>query len=159
MEHMAAGDALVYAVDENFPRLRFTPALAGRKSLFCEELSAGVCVETLADTGTTHFFASADYLRNNGISFKPVSVPSARLANGTQVRTLGTTSALELKLDAFRIKHEFHVVDMDRHAYVLGTSFLHQVILIRLACTYYVCQAQRCLSHSTCYACGTVACS
>lgn len=128
MEHMAEDDELVYPVRSlHIPSLRFTRALAGRKSLSFEGLLAGVYVEALADPGATHSFASAEYLRSNNICYNPVSVPDAHLADGTTVRILGVTDSLELKLGHFRVKHSFLVVDMDAYECVLGMSFFHQV--------------------------------
>jgi hypothetical protein len=127
MEHMAEDDELVYCVQTRAPSLRFTRALAGRKSLSFEGLLAGAYVEPLADSGATHSFVSADFLQNNGICFKTVSVPDAHLADGAAIRILGVTHSLELKLGSFRCKHEFIVVEMAAYDCVLGMSFFHQV--------------------------------
>jgi hypothetical protein len=107
MEHMAEDDDLVYPVMSSPSTLHFTRALAGYKSLSFEGLLAGVYVEALADSGATHSFASASFLQNNGISFQPVSVPDARLADGTSVRIMGLTSALVLNMVSFRSSTHF----------------------------------------------------
>jgi hypothetical protein len=101
MEHLAADDELVYRVEDCLPLLCFTRALAGRKSLCFEGSLSGAYVEALADSGATHSFVASEYLHRNGISYKPVSVSAAHLANGDQVNILGITDALELKLGAF----------------------------------------------------------
>jgi hypothetical protein len=87
MELVTEDDDLVYPVMSSPPTLRFTRALEGYKSLSFEGLLAGVYVEALADRSATHSFASASFLQLNGISIQPVSVPAARLADGTSVRT------------------------------------------------------------------------
>jgi hypothetical protein len=54
MEHMASNDELVHPVEDGLPRLRFTRALAGHKSLVFEGLSAGAYLEAFADSRTSH---------------------------------------------------------------------------------------------------------
>jgi hypothetical protein len=127
LEHLGEDDEMVYSVPPAVPTLRFTRALAGKKSLSFECLLAGSYVLALADSGATHSFASLEYLRNSNICFDPVSVPAARLADGKSLGILGITPTLEVKLGPFRFKHRFLVVDMESHDCVLGMSFFHQV--------------------------------
>jgi hypothetical protein len=128
MEHMAGTDELVYSVGfPDVPTLRFTRALAGRKSLCFEGLIAGAYVLALADSGATHSFASLNYLHSNNICYDPIAAPDAKLADGTAIGIVGVTKLLEVKLGAFRFKHRFLVVDMDSHDCVLGMSFFYQV--------------------------------
>jgi transposase InsO family protein len=128
MEHMHEEDELVYMVRQHeLPTLRFTRALGGRKSLSFEGLLAGVFVEALTDSGATHSFASLNFLRSNGISYEPVSMSSANLADGSAIKIVGMTKKLELKIGCFRIKHAFIVIDMEAYDCVLGMSFFTQV--------------------------------
>jgi hypothetical protein len=100
---------------------------AGRKSLSFEGLLADAYVLALADSGATHSFASLDSLHTHYTSLDPVSVPAARLANGSSLGIKGITRLIEVKIGPFRFKHRFLVVEMDAQEFVLGMSFLHQV--------------------------------
>jgi hypothetical protein len=124
MDHLAQDDELVYRVSlGGAPTLLSTRALAGKKSLSFDGLLAGAYVLALVDSGATHSFVSFQYLNDNHISYDPVSVPEAKLADGTMIRILGVTRLVEVKLGAFRFKHRFLVVDMDSYDCVLGMSF------------------------------------
>jgi hypothetical protein len=114
-------------VEDGLPRLRFTRALAGHKSLSFEDSLAGEYLEALADSRATYSFVSVDFLRRIETSFQQISASAANLANGNPIKIMGITTALELKMSSFRVKHEFLVVGMDVHDCVPGMSFFRQV--------------------------------
>jgi hypothetical protein len=90
-----------------------------------ESFIAEVLVLALLDSGATNFFVSLKFCRDNGLRFR--SFPSsATLADSSSIAIVGELSNSVFKMDSFRPRHSFLVVDMSAFAVVLGIIYLSQ---------------------------------
>jgi hypothetical protein len=124
LEHCRCDDELIHPTA--IPVLNFTRHLRGRKSLMFEALFWGCFCEVLADSGATNSFVSVDFLRDNQISYTPVSAPDATLADGSNVLIVGIVRNVHMSIGAFKFKETFLVVDTSNLDVVLGMNFLEQ---------------------------------
>jgi hypothetical protein len=69
---------------------------------------------------------SAEFMRDNSISYNRVSAPPAALADGSSLAILGIARNLHMSIGHFKFTETFLVVDVSNLEVVLGMTFLER---------------------------------
>jgi hypothetical protein len=94
----------------------------GRKTLYFEGLIEQQHCLMMADTGSTHMFASFDFMKQSHLNFVPFKAQVA-LANDAYIAVLGY-SDMFVTLGSLQCKHRVLIVELPSIDVALGLDFM-----------------------------------